>query len=377
MWWRTIALLTLVVTSCRETYVAPPPRELPPVGPTRRGTTDPGDAPTIRVAEQRCLSGLSPRAVASAFRAVDEVADALLDLCSIGIVDDDPLVWHVWCGSDALFRSGHYLPAEARSVPCGGESASSAFECIGRIMGRHLLSAEMSEHVEAVEIVTVGSVDREPLAPSAAFLMENPCSDLQAELGLSGELRWTTPEGRPGHEERAGLWNQRLSWCRAASSALQLRRGMSGAARGRLDLSAIGAGMDWLDDWRATHADQRCPTPPEVSGESRPTQCRDARRVDLFVRVRAREGTAGAGECSPPRSLPGGASGQALYCYSECRARAAVGRNPHGYRVPESPADLLFTRPPVLEAPRDWIVQSTAPRIANTPSVRRLLLRRR
>ncbi len=366
----------LAASGCRATYVAPPARELPPVEPTRRGQVDHGDAPAIRVAEQRCLSGLSPRAVASAFRAVDEVADALLDLCTIGIVDDDPLVWHVWCGSDALFRSGHYLPPEERSVPCGGRTADSAFGCIGDILGRHLLSPEMSEHVEGVEIVTVGSVDREPLAPGTAFLLENPCTDLQAELGLPPERRWEVPEARPRHEARAGIWNRRLSWCRAASSAWQLRRGMASAARGRLELAAIGAGTDWLDDWRDEHPDQRCPTPPEVSGEHRPTQCRDARRVDLFVRVRAREGTAGAGECRPPGGLPGGESGEALYCYAECRARAAVGRNPQGYQAPESPPELLFTRPPLLDAPEDWIVRSLGPRIANTPSVRRLLLRR-
>lgn len=368
-------LIVVLVGGCRVTYQAPPPRELPPVESTRRDRTDYGDAPAIRVAERQCLSGLSPRAVASAFRAVDEVAEALLDLCSIGIVDDDPMVWHVWCGSDALFDSGHYLPPDGRMVTCGqGGAADSAFECIGHILGRHLLSEEMSEHVEGVEIVTVGSVDREPLAPGTEFLRENPCTNLQEELSLSPDQRWLPPEERPTSEERAGIWNRRLSWCRAAYSALEVRRGISGSVRGRLELAAIGSGTDWLDHWRVEHEASGCPTSPEVSGETRATQCRDARRVDLFVRVRAREGSAGAGECEPPNGLPGAGSGQALYCFAECRARAAVGRNPHGYNDPVSPGDLLFTRPPIRDVPRTWIVQSGSHRIANTPSIRRLLL---
>ncbi len=368
-------VVVVLLSGCRVAYQAPAPRELPPVEGTRRDRTDYGDAARIRVAEQQCLSGLSPRAVASAFRAVDEVADALLDLCSIGIVDDDPMVWHVWCGSDALFDSGHYLPPEGRSVLCGrGEPSGSAFECIGHILGRHLLSREMSEHVEGVEIVTVGSVDREPLAPGTEFLQENPCTNLQREMGRSADQQWSPPEHRPGHAERAGIWNRRLSWCRAAYSALEVRRGISGSVRSRLEIAAIGSGTDWLDHWREGHEELRCPTSPDVSGEHRPTQCRDARRVDLFVRVRAREGSAGAGDCDPPSGLPGDRSGRALYCFAECRARAAVGRNPHGYSAPVSPGDLLFTRPPIRDVPEDWIVQSSSRRIANSPSIRRLLL---
>lgn len=365
---------------CRTTYVAPPARELVPVRPTGWTQEDHGDAPTIDRAEAQCRSQLSPRAVASAFRAVDEVADALLDLCTIGIVDDDPLVWHLWCGSDALFGSGHYLPADGGGVACEGRRATSAFECMGRIVSRHLLSSEMRAHVQGVEIVSIGSVDRQPINMVGQFVGD-PCVELQGELGLSTSRRWSaaeTPDSAgEGSAPPRSSWNRRLSWCRAAYSAVQLRLGFSAEASGQVRLGAIGAGTDWLDHWREGHEGNRCPTSVEVSQERQPGQCRDARRVDIFLRVRATEGHVREEECSTPNRLRGGESGRALYCYSDCSARAAVGRNPQGYRAPSSPPNLLFGRSSdrAENADIEWIVQARGRQELNLPSIRTLLLR--
>lgn len=368
----TVALLALL-TGCRATYPAPAERTVPRVSPTQWGRTASGDIGAIRSAERQCLAGLSPRAVSAAFQAVDEVADALSELCTIDIVGDDPLVWHVWCGSDATFQSGHYLAPSGESVRCDGANASSAFECIGRILARHLLASEMSRHVQGVEIVSIGSVDDERVAEDSAFLAA-PCGDLQEQLGLEEDMRWQSPEEPPDPESRASVWNRRLSWCRAAFSARELRQGMARSIGGRYELAAIGAGADWLDHWRRTHG-TLCPTSARESGERGRGQCRDARRVDLFIRVKAEQGTEAVEACRPPADVPGGESGQALYCYADCQARAAVGRNPQGYSAPRAPADLLFGGSSE-RAPERWIGQrSTAGQSVNLSSVRQLLLR--
>lgn len=368
-----VLVLTLAIAAggCRSTYPVPPPRDAARLSPTSWGRTDSGGRAVIRRAEQQCMAGLSPRAVSAAFQAVDQVADALVDLCSIEIVDDDPLVWHVWCGSDATFRSGHYLAPADGSVPCEGDNASTAFECIGRILATHLLSREMSRHVQGVEIVSIGSVDQQRLAVESEF-MTDPCADLQAELGLPSAARWSAPETPPSDEERAGVWNERLSWCRAAFSGRELRRGMARSVGAHYELAAIGGGSDWLRNYRSTHR-AACPTSPQASGERARGQCRDARRVDLFVRVNAEQGTQAAEACSPPSSVPGGESGAALYCYSDCQARAAIGRNQEGYQAPRAPADLLFGASRG-DTPEGWIV-STGGRPVSSASVRQLLLR--
>lgn len=365
-------LVLALLAGCRASYPAPETRTVAQVRPSDWGRTDSGDLAAIRQAEQACVAGLSPRAVSAAFQAVDEVAEALVDLCSIGIVNDDPLVWHVWCGSDATFQSGHYL-APAGGVACDGETANTAFECIGRILGEHLLGAGMRQHVDGVEIVSVGSVDRQRLAEESAFLSE-PCPDLQRELALESDLQWSAPETPPSDEERSELWNTRLSWCRAASSAREMRRGMARQIGGAYELAAIGAGTDWLDDWRRTHGGRLCPSAPGVTGERGRGQCRDARRVDLFVRVKARQGQRAAESCQPPANVPGGDSGRALYCYADCQARAAIGRNPQGFQTPSSAPDLLFGQSRA-EPPAGWIVDgavSGGP--VNTASIRQLLL---
>jgi hypothetical protein len=366
-------LAALALAGCRSTYPAPAERTVPRVSPTRWGRTASGDTETIRAAERQCLAGLSPRAVSAAFRAVDEVADALSELCSIDIVGDDPLVWHVWCGSDATFRSGHYLAPSDGAVACDGAEADTAFECIGRILARHLLGSGMSEHVEGVEIVSLGSVDRQRVAEESEFVA-GPCEDLQEQLRLPEEARWSAPEEPPDAEARASLWNRRLSWCRAAFSARELREGMASRIGGQYELAAIGAGTDWLDHWRATHRTP-CPTSPRVSGERGRGQCRDARRVDLFVRVKAEQGSEAVEACEPPSDLAGGESGRALYCYADCQARAAIGRNPQGFSAPRAPEDLLFGESS-RRAPEGWIgARSAGGAPVNTASVRQLLLR--
>lgn len=372
------ALLVLAVLSaaaCRAPYPAPQPRTAARLSPTRWGATDGGDIPAIRRAEQQCLERLSPSAVSAAFRAVDEVAEALVDLCSIRIVDDDPLVWHVFCGSDATFRSGHYLAPPDRPVTCLDGRAATAFECIGQILAEHLLARSMSEHVAGVEIVSIGSVDEQRLGVESEFIAE-PCTALQRELVLGSAQQWTAPAAgeRPSDEDRAGLWNRRLSWCRAAFAGRELRRGMSRSVGGTYELAPIGAGSDWLTSWRRAHGGQSCPTSPRESGEDGRGQCRDARRVDLFVRVQAHQGTRSAAACEPPSGLPGGEAGQALYCYSDCQARAATGRNPQGFSAPSAPLNLLFG--PGATPPSDWIVdRGVSGRAVNTASVRQLLLR--
>lgn len=375
-WAALIMMSAFALAGCRTTYVAPPARELVPVRHTAWAQEDHGDAPAIDQAESQCRSQLSPRAVASAFRAVDEVAEALLDLCTIGIVNDDPLVWHLWCGSDALFGSGHYLPPDGGGVTCEGRRATSAFECMGRIVSRHLLSSEMEAHVQGVEIVSIGSVDRQPINMGGQFVRD-PCVELQGELGLPAGRRWPALEETDGGDAPPrAIWNRRLSWCRAAYSATQLHQGFSGDVSGQIRLGAIGAGTDWLDHWRDEQEAReggRCPTPVEVSGERQPGQCRDARRVDIFLRVRATEGQVHEEGCSTPSRLRGGESGRALYCYSDCSARAAVGRNPQGYRAPSSPSNLLFGQRGG-STDTEWIFQSRG-RSLNLPSIRTLLLR--
>jgi hypothetical protein len=365
----TVAALSML--GCRATYVAPEPRTVATLSPSRWGMTDSGDTAAIRRAEQACIAGLSPRAVSAAFQAVDEVAEALVDLCSIRIVNDDPLVWHVWCGSDATFQSGHYLAPQDGSVACEGETASTAFECIGRILGRHVLTSDMRQHVEGVEIVSVGSVDAQRLSAESQFLAD-PCTELQSELGLAESMRWTAPETPPSDAERAEIWNRRLSWCRAGFAAREMRRGMARQIGGRYELAAIGAGTDWLEDWRRTHRGRLCPTASRADGRG---ECEAARRVDLFVRVRAQQGEARAESCRPPANVPGGEAGQALYCYADCQARAAIGRNPQGFQAPSSAPDLLFGRSRA-EPPPGWIVdRSVSGGPVNTSSVRDLLLR--
>ncbi len=370
---RALLALALLVAGCRATYPAPEARTVRPLRSSNWGRADTGDVSSIQRAERACMAGLSPRAVSAAFQAVDEVAEALVDLCSIEIVGDDPLVWHVWCGSDALFTSGHYLAPADGSVACDGGTARTAFECIGRILARHVLDRAMSQHVEGVEIVSLGSVDRQRLAPDSQFLAE-PCPDLQRELGLAEGAQWSAPESAPSDEERAGVWNRRLSWCRAAFSAREMQRGMSSRVGGDYELAAIGAGTDWLDHWRQARRTP-CPTSPAASGERGRGQCRDARRVDLFIRVRAREGTQAAEACRPPSGVPGGPSGEALYCYADCQARAAVGRNSQGFSAPSSAPDLLFGTSRA-STPEGWIGERGAGGApVNTDSVRELLLR--
>jgi hypothetical protein len=356
--------LALISLGCRAPYPAPEARTLPRVSSTRWGRTDSGDRPAIERAEQACLAGLSPRAVSVAFQAVDEVAQAVVDHCSIELVGDDPLLWHVWCGADALFDTGTFLPPAGRDpVACDGGTARTAFECIGRIVARHLLPSSMREHVEGVEIVALGSVDRERVAPDSRFLTE-PCADLQQQLELDASRQWSAPETPPTDVERGTLWNQRLSWCRAAFSARELQRGMATQIGGRYTLAAIGTGSDWLEQRG------RCPSTPR-----RQNECQEARRVDLYVRVNARQSPTAPQRCQPPANVAGGESGRALYCYADCQARAATGRNVEGYHAPPSPSDTLFGPSP-SPPPGGWIVdRSSAGGPVNTTSVRQLFLR--
>ncbi|MFK7987950.1 MAG: hypothetical protein AB8I08_18165 [Sandaracinaceae bacterium] len=366
-----LVLIAVSALGCRQAYPAPAPRTAPRVGASDWGRTDSGDRPAIQAAEQQCLAGLSPRAVSAAFQAVDEVAEALSEVCSIEIVGDDPLLWHVFCGSDATFQSGHYL-APSDPVACDGAQAGTAFDCIGRILSRHLLSSGMRSYVEGVEIVSIGSVDRQRLAAESAFLQQ-PCPDLQRQLALAEGARWTAPEEAPTDEERGPLWNGRLSWCRAAFAATEVQRAMIANVGAEYELAAIGAGTDWLDDYRRQNP-RTCPTDASASGESRPGQCRDARRVDLFIRVAAQQGRESVEPCRAPDGLAGGESGRALYCYSDCQARAAIGRNPEGYAAPRAPSNLLFG--PSSSPPNGWIGEASATGEAvNTGGVRQLLLR--
>lgn len=366
---RRVAIALLLLAGCREPYAAPEPRSAASVETTRWGVTDQGDRPAIRAAEQRCIAGLSPRAVSAAFQAVDQVADELVDLCQIEIVDDDPLVWHVYCGSDATFASGTYTAPNSQPIQCAGGRADTAFECIGRILARHLLGGGMTSQVEGVEIVAVGSVDQQRVASDGVFLGE-PCPELQEELISDEAARWSAPaeDAPPSDADRGGVWNRRLSWCRAAFSARELRQGMSRSVGGRYALAAMGAGTDWLREYRRDHR-RACPSRPAQRGE-----CTEARRVDLFIRARARQGQQSAEACETREGMPGGESGQALYCFADCQARAAIGRNPQGYDAPSAPDDLLFGEGG--EAPADWIVtHSPGGEQANTRSVRQLLLR--
>jgi hypothetical protein len=73
--------------------------------------------------------------------------------------------------------------------------------------------------------------------------------------------------------------------------------------------------------------------------------------------------------------VPGGESGRSLYCYADCQARAAIGRNPQGFSAPRASPDLLFGESS-RDAPEGWIGdRSAAGEPVNTSSVRQLLLR--
>ncbi|MGF1468151.1 MAG: hypothetical protein ACFCGT_18685 [Sandaracinaceae bacterium] len=373
----SLAAVAAVAIACGPgAYPAPAGRELPALSPTTWGRTDSGDEPAIRRAEERCRAGRDDRAVGAAFRAVDAVAEALVDLCEVEIVGDDPLAWHVWCGSDATFAEGTYRAPEDAAA-CGDGTRASAFACIGRILGRSVLPPELRDHIQGVEIVALGSVDRQRLAEDSVFLAD-PCLELQRRMDVPQRERWEPPEA-PSGDERGGIWNHRLSWCRAAYAATELRGGLLGVlpVSVRLDegspLRAIGAGTDWLDAWRAQHPERGCPTPPSVSGERGRGQCRDARRVDVFLRVRAEAGTTRPASCAAPAGHPGGRPGEALYCYADCQSRAATGRNPEGYRPPRARPDLLYGTS-AGAAPPGWVLDQETASAVNLASVRRLLL---
>lgn len=363
-WWGA-----LLLAGCAESvYQLPSARPARPVAATVAGPDDPGDQAAFRAAEAQCRAGLSPMAVSAAFRAVDAVADALADVCTIGIVRDDPLFWHVWCGADATFRPGHYL--SRGSLDCGGARAENAFACIGTILSRHLHGG--ANPVTGVEVISIGSVDHQPLAEESSFLAE-PCPALQESRSLPAGQRWAPPtEAEPPDEAaRATVWNVRLSWCRAAFALTQFEAGLPPNVRRTYRLGAVGAGTDWLDRY-VDREGRACPTPAGLSGEHLPGQCRDARRVDFFVRIKAQPGQRRAPPCRLPEGMNPESSAAALYCYADCRARAAVGRDPQGFSAPHSRDDLLFGAER-RRVPAGWLAKNGSRAPINWPSVRELL----
>jgi hypothetical protein len=371
------ALLVLVGCGAAPPYPAPPPRSVPQLSPTSFGPRDDGDAPAMREAERSCRAELSPSMVSASFRAVDRLAEVLVEYCSISLVEDDPLLWHLDCRSDATFASGSFRPPNADPIACGDGRAANAFECIGRLMADTLLDRSIRRDLGTIEIVAVGSVDLEPVGlpregdPEAGTFVRDPCPELQQEVRVAEPWAPFDPEAGedpPDLRARSGVWNTRLSWCRAAFASQGLRRGLSQEVGGDYRLAAVGAGTDWLDSWRRRHRGRLCPSPSDDRRE-----CADARRVDLYVRIDARQGRAAPRRCEPPEGLPGQEPGESLYCYVDCQTRRSIGRDPQGVATPPSRSDRLFGGASAL--PAAWIGPRPTRPPLNGASVRQLLLR--
>jgi len=351
--WGAPSLLMLIVGlgGCRTSYLAPPP-EAPPAGLARtpRGGADPGDLEGIEAEESLCRRSLDAQTVAASLRAIDAATERLGGVCSIEPVGDDPLLWRVWCRSDALFRSGHYLRSSEEPFACGDEQAASAFECAGKILSRLLLEPG---HASQVELVSVGHVDRQRISSEGEFVRE-PCTELQSLFEARGAEPWTAPEEPP---EDVEVWNQRLAWCRAAFGASETLRGLrANASAQQIQIAVVGAGTRWLD------ARGEC---PHRDRGQRPGACPEARRLDVLMRfvpaVRSVERS-----CRAPTELRGGRAARALYCYEDCSVTRDMGRVRQQYSTGRRSGFVLFERS-AAEPGAGWIIRRPGP--ANAPNV--------
>ena len=359
------ALLAIVLLcGCRTVYVAPPgPASPPPVAPVSRGNGDEGDLAAIRELESVCRRTLEAQTVAASLVAIDALTETLGSVCSLEPVDDDPLLWRVWCRADALFQSGHYLRSSTAPSTCQGTETQSAFECAGRILASHLL---VPGHAEGVEVVSVGHVDRQRLASGGAFVGA-PCPELQQEFAVPASARWAAPEtGETPDDDALLVWNDRLSWCRAAYGASQTLRGLravAGSRRQRLDVAVVGAGTEWLEGVG------RC---PEGAGSGRGS-CAAARRVDVLLRFEPAERLVEQ-RCAPPGEIRGDAA-QVLYCYEDCAVVREVGRVRQRYLLTAGRTESLFGGEG--RAPGGhWIIhraQGATGSPVNVPALRRML----
>lgn len=306
-------------------YAAPAPGETPSLDGLPAGPEDPGDLLRVTQAEAACRSSLTGRTIVASVQAVEDVTSALAAACDVLLEDEDPLAWRVWCRSDALFESGHYLRADGGRFRCGGRDTANAFDCIGRILGERVIAPG---YTDRVELVTVGHVDLQPVALGGAFAADG-CVELQRRFGIRNPWQAIDPEllderfpTDEAKEQARQEWNDRLAWCRAAHAAREISSGMESAspgARGDVDLAVVGMGPDWLSTKGV------CPSTGAAS-----TRCEDARRVDVLVRfVPATRDVvsrceAGAGERAEDEVR------RALWCWEDCIGSQNLGQTAQG-----------------------------------------------
>lgn len=344
-----LAVLALpVVASCRTAYVAPPARTAAtPTSLLDRGAADPGDMNGVAIEEASCRTTLQSQTVVASLAAIDAVAEALGSVCTLAPVQDDPLLWRVWCRSDALFQSGHYLRSSTDPFDCRGAPTSSAFACAGKLLAERLIAPG---YTDRVEVLSVGHVDRQRLATDAAFIGE-PCAALQARFSVAQENRWSAPAApgaastpaAPAASTDIAVWNDRLAWCRAAYAAGEVLSGL-GPTRA-VDVGVVGAATSWLDARRAC---------PDGRRGDAPGACTAARRVDVLVRFVPAARAAGRA-CEPSPAVAERSAQRALYCYEDCAVARDVGRVRQRYVVGRS-SYALFA-PTQAAAGEHWLVQ--------------------
>lgn len=314
--------LALPAAGCRSAYVAPEPETPPRLDGLPAGPGDRGDILRMSQAESTCRGSLTARTIVASVQAVEDVTAALSTACDVLLEDEDPLAWRVWCRSDALFRSGHYLRSSTEPFDCGGSEVPNAFACIGRILAQRILAPGFTDRVE---LVTVGHVDREPVALGGAFARDG-CVDLQAEFRIRNrwaaldleetpvDERFPTDEAR---EDARQEWNDRLAWCRAAYAAQEILDGVAGessGSRGQVDLAVLGMGPQWLEE-RGVCPSTGAPT----------EQCVDARRVDILLRFVPTTRDV-VSRCEPPPAAADDEAERALYCFEDCLGAQNVGQ---------------------------------------------------
>jgi len=317
------ALATALAGSgCRSTYSAPEATPPPRLGGLPAGPGDSGDILRMTQAESSCRGSLTAETIVASVQAVEDVTTALSTACDVLLEDEDPLAWRVWCRSDALFRSGHYLRSSTEPFDCAGTEVPNAFACIGRILGQRILAPGFTDRVE---LVTVGHVDLQPVALGGAFARDG-CVDLQAQFRIRN--RWAaldleeTPvdERFPDDQAREDArqeWNDRLAWCRAAYAATEIMDGIAdenARSRGQVDLAVLGMGPEWLSDRGV------CPTTGAAT-----EQCVDARRVDILLRFVPTTRDV-VSRCDPPPAAREDESERALWCYEDCLGAQNVGQ---------------------------------------------------
>jgi hypothetical protein len=310
-----LPVLLLALAGCsRSAYPAPAPRVIPLNEPPAGIQVDQGDVDRIRELERACRVRLRGETANASLAALDRVHEVLGAGCDISTVDHDPLHWLLHCRSDALFESGRYALAAAKQ-PCPElkNRRVSPWACAGAVF-QGLFAREGASALQRMGLGVVGHVDMQPINPGSDSHL---CTGLHEAFDYAPSPAWTAVPAEAEEEERQHANNQ-LAWCRAASVAHEIRRGMerAGGARkkAKLELAVLGLGTSWLRSQPAG----ACPAHGKPWSERR--DCGDARRVDLLVRF-VPSSEVSQSVCDREGDDPA----TALYCLQRCSEQAAVG----------------------------------------------------